>query len=90
MSRKTKNTLKLPDTVTEISRQAGVLLMAAAVTFGMMDHSSTRVILPAQAAITPAGENEAFNNSSRRESEETAPHYVSYSETQRTPSRSGQ
>ncbi|HTB48607.1 MAG TPA: hypothetical protein VK712_00830 [Verrucomicrobiae bacterium] len=89
MSIETKTTPNLPAALTELGRQAGILIMAAAVSFGMFDHSSNRVVLPGRVALAPASENEELNNPLRRESQETAPQYISYSETQRTPSRSG-
>jgi recombinational DNA repair protein (RecF pathway) len=77
--------------IAELSRQAGLLLMSAAVTMGMLElpDRSTRVVLPTQPVFAWANEKEQNQNTLRRESEETDQHYISYSVAQRTPSRSG-
>ena len=81
------------DKITEIAQQAGVILMSAAVTMGMLelpDHQNSKIVLPNQPALEVAGEHtNETNNPIRREREEAAPHFISYSEVQRTPSRSG-
>ncbi|HEY5442844.1 MAG TPA: hypothetical protein VIJ68_04860 [Candidatus Saccharimonadales bacterium] len=94
MSAKTKNKSNTTETITELGKQAGLLLMTAAVTLGMLelpDRPNNRVVLPSQPAFAWANENEEGNNPNalRRSSEETEQHYISYSVTQRTPSRSG-
>lgn len=92
MSIKTKSS-KLPiDQLAEVAQQAGLILMTAAVTLGMLElpeHGNSRIVLPNQPAMVFAGENQDNNNPLRREREETAPHYISYSINQRTPARSG-
>ena len=91
MSNKTKNNSTL-DKVNEVAAQAGLVLMTAAVTLGMLEmpeHPNSKVIMPNQPSFAFAGENEKTDNPIRREREESAPHYVSYSEVQRTASRSG-
>ena len=94
MSTQTKTTQTKVTKLYQVAQQGGLLLMSAAVTLGMLelpDRPNSRVILPSQPAFAWANENEELNNGNtlRRESEETAPHYISYSESQRTPSRSG-
>ena len=94
MSTKTKKVPTKTETVTEVSRQLGLLLLSAAVTFGMLeapDRANTRIILPSQPVFAWANENEDINNANtlRRGNEETEQHYISYSVAQRTPSRSG-
>ena len=94
MSTKTKKkTDKMPiDQLSEVAQQAGLILMSAAMTIGMLespDHGATKIVLPVQPAMALAGENAENNNVIRREREETAPHFISYSEVQRTPARSG-
>jgi hypothetical protein len=89
---KNKKTQTVTDKTLEAAQQAGLLLMSAAVTLGMLepsDHLGRQVVLPNQPAFALARINDDLNNPLRRESEETAPHYVSYSEGQRTPARSG-
>lgn len=91
MSRKNKNAVTL-DKINEVASQAGLVLMAAAVTLGMLempDHPNSKVIMPSQPSFVLAGENDEANNPVRREREDTAPHYISYSEVQRTAARSG-
>jgi len=93
MSVKTKNQTTA-EKVTEAAKQAGILLMTAAAAVGMLelpDHVDKRVVLPSRPSFVFAENNvEGENgNTLRREREEVAPHYISYSEVQRTPSRSG-
>lgn len=93
MHTKTKNIKSPVDKLAETAQRAGVLLLTAAVTFGMLelpDHSK-RVIVPSQ-PLPESVDNENTNHNSntlRREREETGPHYISYSVTQRTPGRAG-
>ncbi len=77
------------------SANLGVLLMTAATVVGMLelpDHaaSANRFILPGQVVRVEASNDleQLANNPVRRESEETTQRYVSYAQTQRTPSRS--
>lgn len=88
MVSKTKST---SETVNELAQQAGLALMAAAVTLGMIevpDHQG-KIVIPNQPALTFAGENSEPTNTLRREREETGPHYTSYNVAQRTPGRTG-
>ncbi|HSW85070.1 MAG TPA: hypothetical protein VLF79_00450 [Candidatus Saccharimonadales bacterium] len=94
MSSKTKNKKTGSDTFQEIAQRTGILLMGAAVTLGMFElpdrQSSRLVVLPSQPApVLAIDNNENLNNPIRREREESAPHYISYSVAQRTPARSG-
>jgi hypothetical protein len=94
MSSKTKTTNSKAAKLYTAAQQGGLLLMSAAVTLGMLelpDRPNNRVILPSQPAFAWANENHDLNNGNtlRRESEESAPHYISYSVAQRTPARSG-
>lgn len=94
MPTKTKNTKTPIETLAQVSQQAGLLLMAAAVTIGMIElpeHPNNKVVVPNQPAFAIAnnGGDANPNNPLRRESEETGPHYISYSVNQRTPSRTG-
>lgn len=75
-------------------QQAGLMLMTLAVTLGMAElphHTEKRVVMPSQPVFeaVAAGGGDNTPNSLRREREETGPHYVSYSVTQRTPGRTG-
>jgi hypothetical protein len=88
---KTKNQATTSDKVLDLAQQAGIVLMSAAVTLGMLElpeHPNSKIILPNQPALAVAGQN-SDNNPIRREREETAPHFISYSEVQRTPTRAG-
>ena len=92
MSTKTKSSKRPLDQLGEIASQAGLILMTAAVTLGMLElpeHSNAKIALPNQPSFAFAGENEEANNPIRREREESAPHFISYSEVQRTAPRSG-
>ncbi len=94
MSTKTKTSVKPLERLARISQQAGIVLMTAAVTVGMLDmpEQDRRVIVPNQPAFAFADNNESGSNNPlrrERESEETGPHYISYSVTQRTPGRTG-
>lgn len=77
--------------IVQLSQQAGLLLMSAAVTLGMLElpDRATRIVVPNQPAFAWANEKEQNQNTLRRESEETEQHYISYSVAQRTPARSG-
>lgn len=93
MSTKTKTTDAL-DQLADAAQQAGLLLMTAAATVGMLefpDHAN-RIVVPNQPALALAGESQMTgdqNRSLRREKEEVSEHSVSYSVAQRTPGRTG-
>ena len=89
MSNKNEKNFINIEQITEAAQNIGVVLMTAAVTLGIAtDHMATgRVVLPNQPALATAGEQ--GGNPLRREREESAPHYISYNVTQRTPARSG-
>lgn len=91
MSTKTKNNQTAAETVSAVVHGLGVLMMSTAMVLGVLElpDDSKRVILPNQPAPAWVEVNEQSNNPIRREREETAPHFISYSEIQRTPSRSG-
>jgi hypothetical protein len=94
MSDKTKNNKKLSKQIKAAAGQAGILMMAAAATIGMVelpDNMRSRVAVPNQPVFAFANnlEQQEQGNNLRREREDTAPHYISYSDVQRTPSRSG-
>ncbi len=75
-----------------LSHQMGLLLMTAAATFGMLElpaHPNSKVIVPVQPAFAQVTASSEGNNPLRREREESAPHYISYSVAQRTPGRTG-
>lgn len=94
MSTKTKN-IKTPfEKLAEVTQQAGLLLMTAAVTVGMVEvpEQTSKIIVPNQPSFAFAGnntENNNDNNALRREREEAGPHYISYNIAQRTPGRTG-
>jgi hypothetical protein len=80
------------ETLTTISQQIGIVLMTAAATVGMLelpDHLGAKVVVPNQPAFAFASESTEGANPLRREREESAPHYISYSVSQRTPGRYG-
>jgi hypothetical protein len=95
MSTKTKN-IKTPlDQLSTAAQNAGLVIMTAAATIGMLEmpDRANKIIVPNQPTFAFAGENSNLNsennNPLRREKEEVEQHYVSYSVNQRTPARSG-
>lgn len=93
MPTKTKTAPSTLDTLNHLAQQAGLLILSAAVTVGMLElpDRGSRIVVPNQPAFAWANENEDLNNTNtlRRTNEETEQHYISYSVAQRTPSRSG-
>jgi hypothetical protein len=81
------------DRLTKVGADIGITLMSLATVIGMVElpnHPNSRIITPGRVAFSMAtAEDEGLNNPLRREREESAPHYSSYSVTQRTPSKSG-
>jgi hypothetical protein len=93
MANKTK-TPTIQQKLADVAAQSGMLLMATAATFGMLelpDHPDKRVIVPTRPVFAFADESAptGSDNTLRREREEAGPHYISYSVSQRTPGRSG-
>lgn len=75
---------------------AGLLLMTAAATTLMLEvpeHPDKSAVLTAQPVYSAPGQIAEHgtnpNSEMRREREETGPHYISYGNSQRTPSRTG-
>jgi hypothetical protein len=82
------------ESLAKISQQIGMVLMTAAATVGMFelpDHPRAKVVVPSQPVFAFATQlsNDGGSNPLRREREESAPHYISYSVAQRTPGRTG-
>ncbi len=74
-----------------ISQQIGLLLMTAAATVGILelpDRPNSKIVVPSQPVFAHVMSSEGANPL-RREREESAPHYISYNVTQRTPGRTG-
>ncbi len=90
---KTKKSKIYTEALTDAAQRLGLAAMSAALVLSVLElpDDAKRVILPSQPAPVWAnsGDNSNDNNPIRREREETAPHFISYSEIQRTPSRSG-
>ncbi len=91
MSIKIKNTKTTSEKLNAVAMQAGLVLMTAAATLGMVElpEHPNKVIVPNQPAFAMATQNTEQNNPIRREREETSPHYISYSVVQRTAARTG-
>jgi hypothetical protein len=94
MSINNKNSQTSIEKATNVAQQAGLILMSAAVTFGMLEIAEQikgRVIVPAQSSfvVEAAGPQAGHDEPIRREREETHPHSSSYSINQRTQARSG-
>ena len=83
---------KIKDNFSKYATDIGIGVMTLATVVGMMelpDHATNRYILPSQTIrVEPNGPSE-LNNPLRNEREESAQVYISYGESQRTPSRSG-
>lgn len=87
-----KNTILTKQNFENAAAAAGLMAMTAAVTISTFDighKTENRIVLPNQPALVTVDNHGSDNNPIRREREETAPHHISYNETQRTPSRSG-
>lgn len=92
MANKTKTTKSTIDQITDVTQSAGLLLMTAAVTLGMVEiprHENSKIVVPNQPAFANVGDSVETNSTLRREKEEHGPHFVSYTMIQRTPSRTG-
>ncbi len=94
MSSKIKNKIKKTDKAMMVSSQLGLLLMSAAATLGMLelpDHGRGPLVINTSRPTFAFGiqNSDQNENTLRRERDESAPHYISYSITQRTPARSG-
>jgi hypothetical protein len=88
-----KNTKTSQNLLQRYSSELGVAIMTLATVVGMLelpDHSvNTRYILPGQPIKVTVNDMNDMTNPIRRDKEDTNQEYVSYSESQRTPSRSG-
>ncbi len=93
MSIKNKKTNTTAENLNTVAMQAGLLLMTAAATLGMVElpEHPNKVIVSSQPifAMSSNSSDSDHPNPLRREREETAVHYVSYSVAQRTPGRTG-
>lgn len=87
---KNKNHNNTASKLAVAAQRLGLVAMGTAMVLSVLDLSdeAKRVVMPNQPVLVAANENTG-NNQMRREREETAPHFISYSEVQRTPSRSG-
>jgi hypothetical protein len=93
VSAKTKKQTKTQK-ISQIAAKAGLIIMAGAATIGMLDMPNLigRLAVPSQPVFAWANSNlkqEENSNSMLRERDDITPHYISYSEVQRTSSRSG-
>lgn len=96
MPTKTKKTDKQIEKLSKMAQQAGIILMMAATTIGMLEapDDAKRVVIPNRPSFAFAENNSEDNliNPIRREREEnesTEANYIGYSVSQRTPSRAG-
>jgi hypothetical protein len=77
---------------THLLTSLSIAVMTFAVMLGLVNDPTSidrRSIVPVQMNLSSALSGVQGNNPLRREREESAPHYISYSESQRTPGRSG-
>lgn len=86
---KTIETLK--DHSLETVQQLGIVLMAVATLVGVVEvpEQGRRADMLVQPNFALAAVHSESGSTLRREREESAPHYISYENTQRTPARSG-
>ncbi len=89
-----KNKKTSLEKINDITQQAGMVIMAAAMTLSMAElheNPANRLVLPNQPALEVIGAHDGANHNEpiRREREETSPHHISYGNNQRTPSRAG-
>lgn len=91
MSNKNKNAQPFADSLQNIGRNLGIVLMTGAATLGMLelpDHSNRVALTPQPAFVI--NENNELNNPLRRErEEETADYTLTYNVSQRSPSTAG-
>lgn len=87
--------IKINDRFNRLGTELGMAVMTFATVVGMLElpnHTVNRIALPNQTVTVTSNSlnnlNE-INNPIRRDKEEAAPQYISYSESQRTPGRSG-
>jgi len=95
MANKTKTKNTVLEKLGETAMQAGIVMMAAAVTLGLVempkDETKRQAIVPLRPVFEIANNSNDLQDSNplRREREEAGPHYISYGVSQRTPGRSG-
>ena len=86
---------KTTETINQTAMQAGIVLMTAAATLGLVEvphDPEKRSVLPMQpayASAAEAGNHPAGTEEVRRERDEVHPHSHGYGLSQRTPARSG-
>jgi len=75
----------------ETVQKLGIVMMATATLLGLVEipEHGNRVNMLAQPSFAYASQHSENGSTLRREREESAPHYISYENTQRTPARSG-
>jgi hypothetical protein len=92
MVTKTKNKISYEQKAKTAAANVGIVILSAATTLGMIDlpdHLRGQVLTPITPAFNFANFSNDKNNPVRRDSEDSAPQYVSYSVNQRTVARSG-
>lgn len=83
------------DQIQDFAANAGIVLMTAAATVGMMEvpeSHNKQVVLPAQPVYefsNPASGVDTHGSELRREKDEVHPHSLGYSVNQRTAGRTG-
>ena len=84
--------IKIVNLKNKVALDVGTSLMALATIVGMLElsgHSLNKIALNMQPVYASSHNQNELNNPMRREKEEAGPQYISYSESQRTPSRAG-
>jgi hypothetical protein len=92
MSNKIKK-LSTAEKLTDLSAKLGIIIMSAATTLGMVElpsHIKAPVLVSTSKPAFAYNSNESNgSNPMSRERDDITAHYISYNESQRTPSRSG-
>ncbi|MEI9913571.1 MAG: hypothetical protein WDN66_00955 [Candidatus Saccharibacteria bacterium] len=87
-----KQTNRVSTELKSYTGNIGLGFLSVATVLGMLKmptHADNRYVLPGQLVKVQSSNVSNTNNPISREREDTNPEYVSYGETQRTPSRSG-
>jgi hypothetical protein len=92
MSKNINTIQKVLFSIDKTIQYAGMTAMAMAALVSMVDlpgRPEGKLAVVGQPSFAFANFSQSSENPLRREREESAPHFISYSESQRTPSRSG-
>lgn len=87
---KTDITNDVNEAAADLSKQAGTVLMIAAMATGMAEYAGhNRAVIPNTARVDAPGEYQLDQDPTLSQREETGPHYTNYGAMHRTPGRTG-